>query len=220
MKRLNLSKKLHGDEATADGDDDTRMAKTIERSSDIPKVAEVPTAHAKEAPSNAEEKTISNVKTSTKVESSKQKNKGETQPKKVVNTKEKVVKPKSEETTNKPSSKSKKTNTKPVGEKSSEKKESKQKAKTNLPKHAKEDNKLGLIYSERPVNADDLTKIKGVGPVLEEKLNKFGVYTFNQISHWSPEIVSEFDDLLSFKGRIDRDEWLTQAKDLDANKTK
>ena len=95
-----------------------------------------------------------------------------------------------------------------------------EKEEAPLPEFAKEDEKLGLIYNERPDDVDDLTEIKGVGPVLEKELNNFGVYTFKQISEWSTDNVSEFDNLLSFKGRIDRDDWLTQAKEFQANKSK
>jgi len=65
-----------------------------------------------------------------------------------------------------------------------------------LPENAKSDEKLGVIYDKRPDYADDLVIINGVGPVIEDKLNGFGVYTFKQIAEWTPEIVSEFDDII------------------------
>ncbi|MEM8789156.1 MAG: 50S ribosomal protein L21 [Pseudomonadota bacterium] len=61
-------------------------------------------------------------------------------------------------------------------------------------------------------DADDLKKITGVGPKLENTLNEVGVYHFWQIAAWGPEDVAHMDDLLSFKGRIDRDGWIDQAK--------
>lgn len=67
--------------------------------------------------------------------------------------------------------------------------------------------------------ADDLKLIKGVGPKLEEKLNKMGVWHFSQIAGWSAEQVSWVDDSLNFKGRIDRDDWIGQAKILAAGGT-
>lgn len=73
---------------------------------------------------------------------------------------------------------------------------------------------LGTVYSEAPAEVDDLKKISGVGPALEEKLNGFGVYTYQQIVDWTPENIAAFDMLLSFKGRIERDNWLEQAKTL------
>ena len=62
--------------------------------------------------------------------------------------------------------------------------------------------------------ADDLKQISGVGPVLEGKLNELGVYHFWQIARWSPAEVAWVDDAISFKGRITRDDWITQASKL------
>ena len=64
--------------------------------------------------------------------------------------------------------------------------------------------------------ADDLKKLSGVGPVLEEKLNAAGVTTFAQIAAWGPAEIEEFDEKLSFKGRIEREGWVEQAKKLAA----
>lgn len=63
---------------------------------------------------------------------------------------------------------------------------------------------------------DDLQKISGVGPVLEKKLNKLGIYHYRQIAALTPEQVAEVDAALSFKGRIERDDWVGQAKALAA----
>ena len=62
--------------------------------------------------------------------------------------------------------------------------------------------------------ADDLTKISGVGKVLVGKLNDAGIVSFSQIAALTPEGVAELDDKLSFKGRIERDNWIQQAKEL------
>jgi NADH-quinone oxidoreductase subunit E len=64
--------------------------------------------------------------------------------------------------------------------------------------------------------ADDLKLLKGVGPTIEKKLHANGVTTFAQIAAWSPEDVAAMDDKLAFKGRIDRDGWIEQAKVLAA----
>ena len=77
----------------------------------------------------------------------------------------------------------------------------------------------GMIYAERPDDADDLKIISGIGPVIEKKLNGFGIYTYKQVADWSEENITEFDGLLSFKGRINRDDWLTQAAELYAQKS-
>lgn len=62
--------------------------------------------------------------------------------------------------------------------------------------------------------ADDLKKLSGVGPALEKKLHENGVTSFAQIAGWSEADVADMDDKLSFKGRIDREGWVAQAKEL------
>jgi NADH-quinone oxidoreductase subunit E len=63
---------------------------------------------------------------------------------------------------------------------------------------------------------DDLKLISGVGPKLEQKLNALGITRFAQIAAWTAEDVARFDDQLNFRGRIDRDKWIEQAKALAA----
>ncbi|MEE2944536.1 MAG: 50S ribosomal protein L21 [Pseudomonadota bacterium] len=62
--------------------------------------------------------------------------------------------------------------------------------------------------------ADDLKKLSGVGPALEKKLLEAGVTTFAQIAAWGEAEIAEFDEKLSFKGRIEREGWVEQAKEL------
>lgn len=62
--------------------------------------------------------------------------------------------------------------------------------------------------------ADDLKRIKGVGPGLEKTLNELGIYHFDQIAAWGAAHVEWVDARLKFKGRITRDEWIDQAKTL------
>jgi predicted flap endonuclease-1-like 5' DNA nuclease len=80
------------------------------------------------------------------------------------------------------------------------------------------DSTLGLVYSEAPEQADDLQAIKGVGKVLNDKLNDFGIYTYRQIAGWDDSIVAEFSTRLSFKDRVKRDDWVGQAKALHKEK--
>ncbi|OBV11986.1 hypothetical protein [Erythrobacter dokdonensis] len=64
-----------------------------------------------------------------------------------------------------------------------------------------------------PVAADDLSRIKGVGPKLVALLGELGVTSYAQIASWSEEDVARIDDQLGrFKGRITRDQWIEQAK--------
>ena len=63
-------------------------------------------------------------------------------------------------------------------------------------------------------DGDDLTQLSGVGPALLKKLNAAGVTTFAQIAAWKDADVADFDERLSFKGRIEREGWIEQAKEL------
>ena len=62
----------------------------------------------------------------------------------------------------------------------------------------------------------DLKKLSGVGPALEKKLIAAGVTSLEQVAAWTEADVSKIDEELSFKGRIDREGWIAQAKDLTA----
>ncbi len=62
--------------------------------------------------------------------------------------------------------------------------------------------------------ADDLTLLKGVGPKLAQKLAEAGVTSFAQIAVWTATDIALMDEKLSFRGRIDRDGWVEQAKIL------
>ncbi|BDW83205.1 hypothetical protein MACH24_26430 [Erythrobacter sp. Dej080120_24] len=65
--------------------------------------------------------------------------------------------------------------------------------------------------------ADDLKKIKGVGPKLVTMLKEQGITTYAQIAAWSDADVARIDETLGrFKGRIERDQWVEQAKLLAA----
>ncbi|MAN73321.1 MAG: NADH-quinone oxidoreductase subunit NuoE [Henriciella sp.] len=84
----------------------------------------------------------------------------------------------------------------------------------------KADDELEL-EGERPEAADidaeesdDLKKIKGIGPKIETQLNELGVHRFAQIAAWSDDNVKWVDGYLSFRGRIQREEWISQAKTL------
>lgn len=92
------------------------------------------------------------------------------------------------------------------------------KAKKASSKSGKVDALLGMVYDSAPPEVDDLKLINGVGPKLEEKLNSVGVYRFEQIANWTEENIAQFDELLSSKGRIVRDEWVEKAAALHTEK--
>ncbi|HAT68867.1 MAG TPA: hypothetical protein DCS22_00060, partial [Flavobacteriaceae bacterium] len=65
---------------------------------------------------------------------------------------------------------------------------------------------------------DDLKKISGVGPFIEEKLNSIGIYTYEQISKFRKEDIENVTALIEFfPGRIERDNWKGQAEALHKN---
>ncbi len=80
--------------------------------------------------------------------------------------------------------------------------------------NTRSDKDLGLVFESTPDVVDDLTKISGVGKVLQEKLNDFGIYRFEQIAAWDEAVIAEFSKRLSFKGRVERENWVSQAEKL------
>ncbi|MGB0967851.1 MAG: NADH-quinone oxidoreductase subunit E, partial [Halocynthiibacter sp.] len=72
------------------------------------------------------------------------------------------------------------------------------------------------MSAPRKAGADDLKQLKGVGPKLETTLNDLGFWHFDQIAKWDAAAVAWVDSRLKFKGRIERDGWIDQAKALAA----
>lgn len=70
------------------------------------------------------------------------------------------------------------------------------------------------LNAARDGQPDDLKLLKGVGPKLENLLNELGFYHFDQIAAWGPAEIAWVDNRLSFKGRIERDNWVVQAAQL------
>lgn len=69
--------------------------------------------------------------------------------------------------------------------------------------------------SEAPAAAgasDDLKQISGVGPALEKKLHALGVTSLKQVAEFTAEDIERVDAELNFKGRIEREDWIGQAK--------
>ncbi len=65
---------------------------------------------------------------------------------------------------------------------------------------------------------DDIKLISGVGPALEKKLNAVGVKSLKDIASFTKEDIERVDKELNFGGRIEREEWVEQAKELIAGK--
>jgi predicted flap endonuclease-1-like 5' DNA nuclease len=67
----------------------------------------------------------------------------------------------------------------------------------------------------RTGDKNDLTAIEGIGPFLEKKLNDAGVFTYADIAAWDAEKIAEITTKISFfEGRIEKDDWVGQAKKL------
>ena len=67
---------------------------------------------------------------------------------------------------------------------------------------------------KKPARPDNLKRISGVGPKLESTLNGLGIYKFSQVAKWTKSERDWVDGYLKFKGRIERDDWIRQAKAL------
>ena len=95
--------------------------------------------------------------------------------------------------------------------------------------YAKLKNELETLQSERkekstftdhpfvrpvePDEKDDLTAIKGIGPFIEKRLNMLGIYTFKQLSELTPELIDRVGNAIEFfPGRIERENWIGQAR--------
>ena len=69
------------------------------------------------------------------------------------------------------------------------------------------------LEAAREGGADDLKRIKGIGPKLEKLCNSLGFYHFDQIAAWTADEVAWVDqNLEGFKGRVTRDNWVEQAR--------
>ncbi len=72
------------------------------------------------------------------------------------------------------------------------------------------------LDAPRDGKADDLKRISGIGPKIEGLLNGRGIFHYDQIAGWSAAEIAWVDNDLSFKGRIEREDWIGQARVLAA----
>ena len=63
---------------------------------------------------------------------------------------------------------------------------------------------------------DDLKRVRGVGVLIEKKLFSMGVTTYQQIANWSGSDIDRVSQVLDFRGRIERENWVEQARILSA----
>ena len=79
-------------------------------------------------------------------------------------------------------------------------------------KHMIDYNRIGTARKE---DKDDLKMISGIGPFIEEQLHSLDIYTFGQISKFTREDMEAVTEAIEFfPGRIERDEWISQAREL------
>ncbi|MEQ6203400.1 50S ribosomal protein L21 [Sulfitobacter sp. HNIBRBA2951] len=87
-------------------------------------------------------------------------------------------------------------------------------AKAEAPAAEAAEKKAPAKAKKAAAGGDDLTNISGVGPVIVKKLHGEGVTTFAQIAAWTDADVEAIEEKLSFKGRVGREDWIAQAKEL------
>lgn len=75
-----------------------------------------------------------------------------------------------------------------------------------------EETKPLLLDAPRDEGKDALTKIKGIPPKVEEKLNEAGIYHFDQISSWTESNIQWLQTHTTFAHRAKKDLWVQQAK--------
>jgi predicted flap endonuclease-1-like 5' DNA nuclease len=74
-----------------------------------------------------------------------------------------------------------------------------------------EEERVAAALAEGP--ADDLTRIKGVGPKLMTLLAGLGITRFSQVAEWTEADLAHVDAQLgAFTGRPQRDNWIEQAR--------
>ena len=110
---------------------------------------------------------------------------------------------------------------KPAGDAPDDEEEAAAAALAELPDDATNEDKANAVGT-RPAGleapegdgADDLKRIKGIGKVNEGKLADLGIFHFRQIAAWSRPEIRWVGTYLAFPGRIDREDWVGQAKVL------
>jgi large subunit ribosomal protein L21 len=94
------------------------------------------------------------------------------------------------------------------------------KAKAAAPKSAKAAEPAADAAPETAATADhsNLSLIAGIGPTIEKKLRAAGIANWEAIAAWTEADIEKYDAELNLRGRITRDEWVEQAKELLAGK--
>ena len=70
------------------------------------------------------------------------------------------------------------------------------------------------VEDSQHARSDDLTRIKGIGNVIERKLHTLGITTFEQIANFETADIERVNQVVDFAGRIEREKWVEQARGL------
>ncbi|HJU32299.1 MAG TPA: cell envelope biogenesis protein TolA, partial [Hyphomicrobiaceae bacterium] len=71
-----------------------------------------------------------------------------------------------------------------------------------------------LTPAQHPAQFEDLKRIRGIGVLIERRLNQLGVVSYEQIANWTADEIARVSQSLDFKGRIERENWVEQARIL------
>lgn len=61
---------------------------------------------------------------------------------------------------------------------------------------------------------DDLKRVRGIGVLIEKRLNALGITSYEQIANWTKADIDSVSSQLDFRGRIERENWIEQARIL------
>jgi hypothetical protein len=76
-------------------------------------------------------------------------------------------------------------------------------------------NEVGKSIPKANDRKDDLKKIDGIGMFLEEQLNYFGIYNYEQIAAFDDNFIDKLTAAIGFsENTVYRDKWVEQAKDM------
>jgi predicted flap endonuclease-1-like 5' DNA nuclease len=79
--------------------------------------------------------------------------------------------------------------------------------------------RIGAGRGLRTAPAEDLKRIRGIGVLIEKKLNQMGIVAYAQIANWTAEEIDRVSQSLDSKGRIERENWVEQARILASGGT-
>jgi large subunit ribosomal protein L21 len=91
-------------------------------------------------------------------------------------------------------------------------------AKATIKKAEAKPMDMQALAASEPGAADDISLIAGIGPKILKGLNDMGITTYAQIAAWTPEDIERVETELKMKGRVVREEWIEQARELMAGK--